>query len=170
LYRINRYTGTPVNTVWFGAIFIMVIGLLAFVSSQAIDAVFTIATTASYISYITPITCRFAFKNDFTPGPFNLGKLSFPVAAFAVSFMLFMSIIFFFPTTPHTTAQEMNYTVAVLGAYMSLAIFWYYCPVYGGVHWFNGPVSNLPPPVRDEYEEEDSEKTDNDVWNSAIVQ
>jgi amino acid transporter len=75
LYRINRYTNTPVNTVWFDAILVLAIGLLAFASTQAIDAVFTIAVTASYISYITPITTRFVFKNDFKPGPFNLGKL-----------------------------------------------------------------------------------------------
>jgi amino acid transporter len=75
LYRINRYTNTPVNTVWFDAIVALVIGLLAFASTQAIEAVFTIAITASYISYITPISARFLFKNDFKPGPFNLGKL-----------------------------------------------------------------------------------------------
>jgi amino acid transporter len=75
LYRINRYTGTPVNTVWFDAILILAIGLLAFVNTQAINAAFTISITASYISFITPITTRFVFKNDFKPGPFNLGKL-----------------------------------------------------------------------------------------------
>lgn len=76
LYRINSYTQTPVNTVWFDAVFVLVIGLLAFVSTEAINAVFTIGITASYVSYITPITTRFAFKNDFKPGPFYLGKLA----------------------------------------------------------------------------------------------
>ncbi|KAG1875108.1 amino acid/polyamine transporter I [Suillus tomentosus] len=75
LYRINRHTGTPVNTVWFDTICALAIGLLSFVSTEAIDAVFTISVTASYIAYITPITTRFAFKNDFKPGPFHLGKL-----------------------------------------------------------------------------------------------
>src|SRR5882757_6964530 len=75
LYWINLYTKTPVNTVWFGAVLALAVGLLAFVGSQAIDAVFTIAITASYISYITPITTRFVFKNNFKPGPFNLGRL-----------------------------------------------------------------------------------------------
>ncbi|KAG0693916.1 amino acid/polyamine transporter I [Suillus ampliporus] len=143
LYRINGYTKTPVNTVWFDAVFVLVIGLLAFVSTQAIDAIFSIAVTASYVSYITPITTRFVFKNNFKPGPFHLGKLSFPVAVIAVTWMVFMIIVFFFPSTPQTTAQEMNYTVVVLGGYMFLAVSWYYCPVYGGVHWFNGPISNL---------------------------
>jgi amino acid transporter len=75
LYRINDYTKTPVNTVWFDTAFVLIVGLLAFVSTAAINAVFTIGLTASYVSYITPITTRFAFKNDFKPGPFHLGKL-----------------------------------------------------------------------------------------------
>lgn len=37
----------------------------------------------------------------------------------------------------------MNYTVVVLGGVLSLSLVWYYFPVYGGVHWFAGPVSNL---------------------------
>ncbi|KAG0692512.1 amino acid/polyamine transporter I [Suillus ampliporus] len=156
LYRINGYTKTPVNTVWFDAVFALVIGLLAFVSTQAINAVFTIAVTASYVSFITPIATRFAFKNNFKPGPFHLGKLSFAVAAIAVSGMVFMIIVFFFPSTPKTTAQEMNYTVVVLGGYMFLAISWYYLPVYGGVHWFNGPVSNLTPAINNEQGDEGS--------------
>ncbi|OJA10854.1 hypothetical protein AZE42_06122 [Rhizopogon vesiculosus] len=148
LYRINGYTKTPVNTVWLDALLALAIGLLAFASTQAINAVFTLAVTSSYISYITPIVTRFAFKNDFKPGPFNLGKWSFPVAAIAVSWMVFMNIVFFFPATPQTSVQEMNYTVVVLGGFMSLAVFWYYCPVYGGVYWFNGPVSNLGPVIK----------------------
>lgn len=62
-----------------------------------------------------------------------------------------MIIVFFFPSTAQINAQAMNYTVVVLGGYTSLAVFWYYCPVYGGVHWFNGPISNLAPDIKDEY-------------------
>lgn len=159
-YRINRYTRTPVNTVWLDALLSLSIGLLAFASTQAINAMFTLTITSSYVSYITPIVTRFAFKNDFKPGPFNLGKFSFPIAAIAVSWMVFMNIIFFFPTTPQTTAQEMNYTVVVLGGFMSLAVCWYYCPIYGGVHWFNGPVSNLVSVDKGQDDESTSEKTE----------
>jgi hypothetical protein len=69
--------------------------------------------------------------------------------------MIFMIVIFLFPTTPTTNAQEMNYTIVVFGGFMSLAIFWYYCPVYGGVHWFNGPVSNVEPEIDDGKEKEE---------------
>ncbi|KAG2366075.1 amino acid/polyamine transporter I [Suillus spraguei] len=172
LYRINRYTGTPVNTVWFDTICALVIGLLSFISTEAINAVFSIAVTASYIAYITPITTRFAFKNNFKPGPFHLGKLSFPVAVIAVVWMVFMIIVFFFPSNPQPTTQEMNYTVVVLGGFMFLAISWYYCPVYGGVHWFEGPISNSTPAIGGESRDEDlmSEKKqrDTDIYVSAV--
>lgn len=73
LYRMNGYTKTPVNTVWFSAILATLLGLLVFAGSQAINAVFSISVVASYVAYATPIIARFAFKNDFQPGPFNLG-------------------------------------------------------------------------------------------------
>lgn len=172
LYRINRYTETPVNTVWFDAVCVLAIGLLSFVSTQAINAVFSIAVTASYIAFITPITTRFAFKNNFKPGPFYLGRLSFPVAVIAVVWMVFMITVFFFPATPQTTTQEMNYTVVVLGGFLFLAISWYYCPVYGGVHWFNGPISNFSPAMGSENRSEDwmseKEQRDADIFVSAV--
>ncbi|KAG2745555.1 hypothetical protein P692DRAFT_2089235 [Suillus brevipes Sb2] len=66
------------------------------------------------VSYITPITTRFVFKNNFKPGPFSLGRLSFPIAALAVSWMTFTVIVFFFPSTAQIDAEAMNYTVVVL--------------------------------------------------------
>ncbi|KAH7925223.1 amino acid transporter [Leucogyrophana mollusca] len=142
-HRINSYTKTPVNTVWFVVVMSVLLGLLAFAGTQAINAVFTIVVTSQYISYMLPIFARFAFKNNFEPGPFNLGCLGFPVAAIAVSFMFFMVIVFLFPATPQTSVAEMNYTIVVLGGVMFFALVWYYFPVYGGVHWFKGPVENI---------------------------
>jgi hypothetical protein len=68
---------------------------------------------------------------------------SLPVAIISVSFMAFMDIVFCFPTTPQTDAPDMNYTAVVLGGTLLLSVLWYYFPVYGGVHWFTGPVPNV---------------------------
>jgi hypothetical protein len=57
--------------------------------------------------------------------------------------MTLTSIVFFFPTTKHTGASDMNYTVVVLGSVLILSLVWYYFPVYGGVHWFEGPVPTV---------------------------
>ena len=73
LYRMNGYTKTPVNTVWFCAFFSALMGLLAFAGEQAINAIFSISVIALYVAYAIPITARFVFENDFRPGPFYLG-------------------------------------------------------------------------------------------------
>ena len=57
--------------------------------------------------------------------------------------MALTSIVFFFPTTKLTGASDMNYTVVVLGGVLILCLVWYYFPVYGGVHWFEGPVPTV---------------------------
>ena len=54
-----------------------------------------------------------------------------------------MGIVFLFPTTPSTDTQDMNYTVVVLFGTLFLSLVWYYFPVYGGVHWFTGPVPTI---------------------------
>lgn len=56
----------------------------------------------------------------------------------------FVILIMMFPTSVDPTAQQMNYTVAVFGGWILLCIVYYYLPVYGGVHWFKGPIANVP--------------------------
>ena len=49
LYRMNSFTGTPVNTVWFVAVFSILLGLLAFAGDAAINAIFAISVTGLYV-------------------------------------------------------------------------------------------------------------------------
>ncbi|KAF8556713.1 amino acid transporter [Imleria badia] len=143
LYRVNRSTGTPVNTVWFVAVTSALLGLLALTGAETVNAVFAISVAGLNVAYAIPIAVRFIFKNDFKSGPFNLGIFSLPVAIIAVVFMAFVDVVFFFPTTPQTSTQNMNYTVVVVVGTLVLSLVWYYFPVYGGVHWFTGPVPNV---------------------------
>jgi len=143
LYRMNGYTKTPVNTVVFVAFLALLCGLLAFAGTTAINAIFAISVTAVYVEYAIPISARWLGDNNFKPGPFSLGLMSLPVSIIAVVFMLFLGIVFLFPTTPQTDVPDMNYTVVVLGGVLILSLVWYYFPKYGGVHWFTGPISNI---------------------------
>ncbi|KAI5120016.1 hypothetical protein M0805_008477 [Coniferiporia weirii] len=143
LYRMNSYTKTPVNTVWFSSVLATLLGLLVFAGAQAINAVFTLSVVALYIAYAIPIVARFAFKNDFKPGPFSLGVFSFPCAVISVLWMAFMFVVFLFPTDPAPAAPDMNYTIVVLGGVMLLSLVYYYFPKYGGVYWFTGPVRTV---------------------------
>ncbi|RDX41178.1 APC amino acid permease [Lentinus brumalis] len=143
LYRMNAYTRTPVNTVWFVAISSILLGLLAFAGDSAINAIFSMSITALYVAYAIPIAARFLGENEFTPGPFNLGWFSMPCATISVLWMAFMGIVFLFPTSPGPAVADMNYTVVVLGGVLLLSVVWYYFPKYGGVHWFTGPISTI---------------------------
>ncbi|KAI6038890.1 amino acid/polyamine transporter I [Pisolithus marmoratus] len=156
LYRMNSFTGTPVNTVWFVVLMAALLGLLAFAGPAAINAIFTMSITALYVAYTIPIFARFAFDNDFKPGPFNLGFFSLPIGITAIAVMSFMIVIFSFPSTPTTDAANMNYSVVVLGGVLLLSLAWYYFPVYGGVHWFTGPVPNIDVDRVDETHHEES--------------
>ncbi|KAL4246863.1 Amino Acid-Polyamine-Organocation Transporter [Abortiporus biennis] len=145
LYRMNKYTGTPVNTVWFTCILAIALGLLAFAGTSAINAVFSLSVTALYIAYSIPIIVRFTNSptNSFKPGPFNLGRFSLPVAIIAVLWMLFMGIVFLFPATPGPEVPDMNYTIVVMGGVMFLSLVYYWFPKYGGIHWFKGPIPTI---------------------------
>ncbi|GJJ13305.1 hypothetical protein Clacol_007557 [Clathrus columnatus] len=141
MYRINSFTKTPVNTVWFVAFLSAMLGLLAFAGPSATNALF---------SYSIPIAVRHIFSRDtFTPGPFSLGRWSLLIATIAITFMTFINIIFFFPTSPNPGVQDMNYTVVVIGGALFGSLGWYYFPVYGGVHWFNGPMKTVQPASKD---------------------
>lgn len=74
-----------------------------------------------------------------------------------------MSVVLLFPTSPGPAVADMNYTVVsdslrirslgslnvsfaskvVLSGVLLLSLVWYYFPVYGGVHWFTGPVRTV---------------------------
>lgn len=69
---------------------------------------------------------------------------SVPVAVIAILWMTFMIVVVMFPTTPSPISSTMNYTAVVLGGVLILAFAYFYFPVYGGVHWFQGPVRTAP--------------------------
>ncbi|KAI6106078.1 amino acid/polyamine transporter I [Pisolithus croceorrhizus] len=143
LSRVNKSTSVPINAVWFVIFCAALLGLLAFAGTQAIGAVFTLGISAAYVAYTIAIAARWLGDNNFKRGPFHLGNFSLPISIIAVLFMPFMDIIFLLPTTPSTSATTMNYTIVVLGGVLGLSLVWYYLPVYGGVHWFTGPVPNI---------------------------
>ncbi|RPD60766.1 APC amino acid permease [Lentinus tigrinus ALCF2SS1-7] len=175
LYRMNGYTRTPVNTVWFTAIFSILLGLLAFAGDSAINAIFSMSITALYVAYSIPIAARFLGDNDFAPGPFSLGWFSMPCAVISILWMGFMAIVFLFPSTPAPAVADMNYTIVVLGGVFVLSLVWYYFPKYGGVHWFTGPIPTIveetaPGSTRPSTEEGSMEKKNDAAVTQQEVQ
>jgi len=144
LYRIHSYTKTPINAIWYVAFLAALLGLLVFAGPSASSALFSLGIIGCNIAYSIPIIAGLIYSRDtFQPGPFSLGRWSSPIAIIAIAYMSFINVILFFPASPNPTVTEMNYGIVVFGGVFLACIAWYYFPIYGGVHWFNGPIRNV---------------------------
>ena len=72
---MNPWTHTPVNCVWFACFTSLLLGLLAFAGPAAISAIFSLVPTSQFIAYSIPIACRFFGGEEWSPGPFKLGRM-----------------------------------------------------------------------------------------------
>ncbi|KAM3087204.1 GABA/polyamine transporter, variant 2 [Clarireedia jacksonii] len=141
--RVNKYTYTPVNAVWFNTIVGILLLLLIFGGSVAIGAIFSVGAIAAYVAFTIPIFIRVFFVGDrFRRGPWHLGKFSKPIGICACSFILVMMPILCFPAYrgDNLTASLMNWTVVVYGVPMLIVITWWFMSAH---KWFKGPVINV---------------------------
>ena len=97
--RVNKYTQTPVNAVWFSCVIGILATLLIFAGDLAMGALFSIGGIAAFIAFSIPIGIRvFVLGNRFRPGPWNLGKYSRPIGSAGVLFVILMLPILCLPT------------------------------------------------------------------------
>jgi amino acid transporter len=116
--RVNKYTYTPVNAVWFNTCVGICLLFLIFGGTVAIGAIFSVGAIAAYVAFTIPIFIRVFFVgNRFRRGPWHLGKFSKPIGMMACSFILVMMPILCFPSVKGSdlTASLMNWTVVVYG-------------------------------------------------------
>ncbi|KAH8588119.1 amino acid permease-domain-containing protein [Bisporella sp. PMI_857] len=141
--RVNRYTYTPVNAVWFNTVIGILLLLLIFAGPVSIGAIFSVGAISAMIAFTIPIMIRVFFVGDrFRAGPWHLGKFSKPIGAMACAFILVMMPILCFPSVrgENLDAEGMNWTVVVYGGPMLLVLIWW---VVSARHWFKGPVINV---------------------------
>jgi amino acid transporter len=133
---VDPRTGTPLYAVWISVFWCIAINLIALGSYVAIEGVFNITAIALDWSYCIPILCKL-FWNKFEPGPWYMGKAGYFVNAWACIWTLFVSIIFFFPTTLPVAGDTMNYAIVFWGFILLCAlVFWY----ISGKKYYTGPL------------------------------
>ena len=126
--RINKYTSTPVNSVWFNTVVGCLLMLLIFGGTVVIGAIFSVGAIAAYVAFTIPIFIRVFFVGDrFRRGPWHLGNFSKPIGMAASAFVLVMIPILCFPAYKdnNLTASLMNWTVTVYFARKYPRIFFY---------------------------------------------
>lgn len=98
--KVNRYTNTPVNAVWFNCVIGILLCLLIFAGEVAILAIFSVGAIACFVAFAIPISLRVFFVgNRFRKGPWHLGSLGKPIGAAAVGFVTLMVPILCLPST-----------------------------------------------------------------------
>jgi amino acid transporter len=141
-HKVDDRFRSPIRTVWLAAFLSFCLALPSLGSSVAFAAATSIATIGLYISYGIPILIGLIYHKEFTArkGPFNLGKLSRPIALVAVMWIGFMTIVFCLPTANPVTSQTLNYTVVAVGI---IAIFSLSAWLLWARKWFVGPAREI---------------------------
>lgn len=130
--RVSAVTQTPILAVWISLVFCVLINLLGLASYQAVLAIFSVTAIALDSSYAIPIACKVIFTKrlnaegkGFRPGPWNLGRWSWYINVWAVTWTFVISIVFLFPETVPVTAATMNYaSVLLVAIFLGAWLYW----------------------------------------------
>ncbi|PGH21583.1 hypothetical protein AJ80_03143 [Polytolypa hystricis UAMH7299] len=126
--KVNQYTLTPVNAVWFVVFFSVCLNCIAIGSTQTATAIFSITAPALDLSYIAVILAHQIYKSkvQFIEGPFTLGKWGAPLNWVAIVWVLFISVVLFFPPTKPITPANMNYAICVAAFIALFSLSWWW--------------------------------------------
>ncbi|KAL4888985.1 amino acid permease [Aspergillus ambiguus] len=141
LSKVNKYTHTPVNAVWFVVLFSIGLNCIAIGSVQTATAIFSITAPALDISYISVIMAHQIYRKrvEFIEGPFTLGRWGPFLNWVSVTWVLFISTVLFFPPSVPVTAANMNYAICVGAFIAAFALVWWIVAARGK---YTGPRTN----------------------------
>jgi amino acid transporter len=149
--RLNHHR-VPAFAVLFMATCAMLITLPALEGDEnnftyAFAAVVSITVIGLYIAYVLPVYLRWRKGDDFTPGPWTLGRHYRWVNPAAVIWVAICVIIFILPQAPAGVPgreefdwKYVNYApITVGGLFLIVGIWW----LVRARHTFTGPVRNI---------------------------
>jgi amino acid permease (GABA permease) len=135
-HRINKRTRTPTNSIWLATVAAFILGLPYLYSPVAYAAVTSIAVIGLYIAYGIPILLRLRAGSDFKTGPWNIGSWGRPVAITAVTWIVFISILFVLPQAAPISITTFNYAIVAVAAVLLFSGgYW----LLSARNWFTGP-------------------------------
>jgi amino acid permease (GABA permease) len=135
-HRVNHRTRTPTNAIWLAAAGALILGLPYLWNSYAYAAVTSIATIGLYIAYVIPTYLRMRQGASFQRGPWHLGRWSSTVGTVAITWVVFITVLFVLPTASPITLKTFNYAIVALLIVIGYAgIYW----LVSARNWFTGP-------------------------------
>lgn len=137
---LNKQTGNPLRTVWLITVTNILLSLINLGSEVAIQAIFSACAIATDWSYVVAIGA-YLFNGDkfgVEKGPFNMGRFSKIVNAYAIIWTVVVSVVFISPNYLPVTAENMNYTILLLGFGFIGAGGWW---ILGARNFYHGPAT-----------------------------
>ncbi|KAI1633297.1 hypothetical protein F4809DRAFT_32231 [Biscogniauxia mediterranea] len=108
-WKMNRYTETPLYSVWSVVGFCCLLNFIALGSVQTISGIYGVTAPVIDLSYIAIIAARLYYEKELPveKGPFRLGRWQKPINIIAIIWVTFISVVLFFPPSYPVTALNM---------------------------------------------------------------
>ncbi|KAG7409212.1 Choline transport protein [Fusarium oxysporum f. sp. rapae] len=140
--RVHRRFQVPVNALLLSAVFITLYGLIFLGSSTAFSAMVSAAIIFLQTSCVIPqavLLCR--GRDRVLPlRYFSLGRYGAAINGISVAWVVFLDILYCFPTTMPVTPENMSYVSVVFTGLVAFVIALWFTTKKGS---FTGPQINL---------------------------
>jgi choline transport protein len=122
--HVDGFWNVPVRALWLQGGVIGLVGVLYMFASTALEAILSVSTIALTVSYAMPIITLVVVGRDKLPtgGEFSLGRWGPLINWISIIYCGITTVFFFFPSSPHTSAADMNYAIAVFGIMLIVAV------------------------------------------------
>lgn len=128
-WRVDDRTGTPRAAVWLSVSAAAALALPSLWSETAYGAITAVNVIGITPAYAIPVYLRLRHRDRFVAGPWNLGRWGKPVAAVAVVWVVFVTVLFCLPQQrPDTglfSVTTINYAPVALVSALALAGVWW---------------------------------------------
>ena len=124
-FKTTRATKTPIGAVWLAVGIAFILALPSLKWSTAFTAITSVNVIGLFTAYAIPIFLRLRAGDEFTPGPFSLGRYSAVIGRIAIGWIVFETVLFVLPETAPVTWHNLNYAGITVAVVLLLATIWW---------------------------------------------
>lgn len=135
----------PLNALCVSFVIVCLLSLVNIGSGVAFNAIISLGVVSLLASYIISISCVRLKRwrgEPLPPTRWSLGKWSSTIETIAILFLLLAWVFAFFPLTKEVDATTMNWSCAIFGSVVFLALVYYF--TYAR-NVYKGPVMRVRP-------------------------
>jgi amino acid transporter len=129
-----------------GLVIVSLLSLINIGSSVAFNAIMSLGTVSLLSSYFLSTFCVRLKRwrgQPLPPARWTLGPRVMPIIeTVALAFLALVWVLCFFPITARVTPETMNWSVAIFGGVVLLALTYYFLHAR---HVYSGPVTRVQP-------------------------